>query len=162
LGDDIPLDTCLAEAREAGFEGIELGHKFPRDPALLRPLLAHRGLRLISGWYSGRLLERSVAEELVAIEPHRALLAGMGCAVLVYAETSGGSAGDLTRPLLSRPSLSDGVLSHRSGYRKVLSMLASQLCGIGYLAKISCARLSALSAAASGAMPLVTMSFQAI
>jgi inosose dehydratase len=98
LGGDIPLDTCLAEAHEAGFQGIELGHKFPRDPALLRPLLAHQGLRLISGWYSGRLLERSVAEELVAIEPHRALLAGMGCAVLVYAETSGGSAGDLTRP----------------------------------------------------------------
>jgi inosose dehydratase len=35
LGGDIPLDTCLAEASEAGFEGIELGHKFPRDPALL-------------------------------------------------------------------------------------------------------------------------------
>jgi inosose dehydratase len=108
LGGDIPLETCLAEAREAGFEGIELGHKFPRDPALLRPLLAHHGLRLVSGWHSGRLLERSVAEELEAIEPHRALLAAMGCAVLVYAETSGGIAGDRTRPLSSRPSLPDG------------------------------------------------------
>src|SRR5215472_4803634 len=76
LGGDIPLDSCLAEAREAGFKGIELGHKFPRDPAILRSLLAHHGLRLISGWYNGRLLERSVAEELEAAEPHRALLAG--------------------------------------------------------------------------------------
>jgi inosose dehydratase len=108
LGGDIPLDTCLAEAREAGFEGIELGHKFPRDPALLRPLLARRGLRLISGWYSGRLLERSVAEELEAVEPHRVLLAAMGCTVLVYAETTGGIAGDRTRPLSSRPSLPEG------------------------------------------------------
>ena len=108
LGGDIPLETCLAEAREAGFDGIELGHKFPRDPALLRPLLAHHGLRLVSGWHSGRLFERSVAEELEAIEPHRALLAAMGCAVLVYAETSGGIAGDRTRPLSSRPSLPDG------------------------------------------------------
>jgi inosose dehydratase len=108
LGGDIPLDTCLAEAREAGFEGIELGHKFPRDPALLRPLLAHHGLRLISGWYSGRLLERSLAEELEAVEPHRALLAAMGCTVLVYAETSGGITGDRTRPLSSRPRLPDG------------------------------------------------------
>jgi len=108
LGGDTPLDTCLAEAREAGFEGIELGHKFPRDPALLQPLLAHQALRLISGWYSGRLLERSVTEELEAIEPHRALLAAMGCAVLVYAETSGGIAGDRTRPLSTRPSLPDG------------------------------------------------------
>ena len=108
LGGGIPLDTCLAEAREAGFGGIELGHKFPRDPALLRPLLARRGLRLISGWYSGCLLERSVAEELDAVEPHRALLAAMGCTVLVYAETTGGIAGDRTRPLSSRPSLPEG------------------------------------------------------
>jgi inosose dehydratase len=32
----------------------------------------------------------------------------MGCAVLVYAETSGGIAGDRNRPLSSRPRLSDG------------------------------------------------------
>ena len=108
LGGDIPLDTCLAEAREAGFEGIEVGQKYPRDPALLRPLLAHRGLHLISGWYSGRLLERSVGEEVEAVEQHRALLAAMGCTILVYAETTGGIAGDRTRPLSSRPILLDG------------------------------------------------------
>src|SRR6202045_4556319 len=71
LGGDIPLDTCLAEASEAGFEGIELGHKFPRDPALLRPLLARRGLRLISGWYSGRLLARHRASGLCRHRPGR-------------------------------------------------------------------------------------------
>jgi inosose dehydratase len=108
LGGDIPLDTCLAETSEAGFEGIELGHKFPRDPALLQSLLGDHELHLVSGWYSGRLLERSVAEELVAIEPHRAVLAAMGSAVLVYAETSGGIAGDRTRPLSRRPSLPNG------------------------------------------------------
>jgi len=108
LGGDIPLDTCLAEAHELGFEGIELSHKFPRDPVLLGRLLAYHGLRLISGWYSGRLLERSVAEELGAIEPYRALLAAMSCTVLVYAETSGSVAGDRARPVSSRPSLPDG------------------------------------------------------
>jgi len=108
LGGDIPLDTCLAETSEAGFEGIELGHKFPRDPTLLQSLLGDHELHLVSGWYSGRLLERSVAEELVAIEPHRAVLAAMGSAVLVYAETSGGIAGDRTRPLSRRPSLPNG------------------------------------------------------
>ena len=108
LGGGIPLDTCLAETSEAGFEGIELGHKFPRDPALLQSLLGDHELHLVSGWYSGRLLERSVAEELVSIEQQRALLAAMGSAVLVYAETSGGIAGDRTRPLSSRPRLVDG------------------------------------------------------
>jgi inosose dehydratase len=105
LGGDIPLDTCLAEARLAGFEGIELGNKFPRDPELLRPILDRRGLSLVSGWYSGHLLERSVAEELAAVEPHRALLAVMGCAVLVYAETTGGIAADRNRALSTRPRL---------------------------------------------------------
>jgi len=105
LGGATPLETCLAEARLAGFEGIELGHKFPRDPAVLRAILERHGLSLISGWYSGRLLERSVAEEIAAIESHRALLAAMGCAVLVYAETTGSVAADRTRRLSSRPRL---------------------------------------------------------
>lgn len=37
LGGDIPLDTCLREAREAGYQGIELGRKFPRQASTLRP-----------------------------------------------------------------------------------------------------------------------------
>jgi inosose dehydratase len=82
LGGDIPLERCLAEARSAGYEGIELGRKFPRDPAVLRQILERFELALISGWYSGRLLERSVKAEIAAIEPHSSLLIAMGCAVL--------------------------------------------------------------------------------
>jgi inosose dehydratase len=107
LGGDTPLDTCLAEARQAGFAGIELGNKFPDDPTVLRPILERHGLALVSGWYSGRLLDRSVEEEVAEIEAHRALLVAMGCAVLVYAETSGGTAGDRRRPLSTRPRLPD-------------------------------------------------------
>ncbi len=33
LGGDTPLETCLAEARQAGFTGIEKGNKFPTDAA---------------------------------------------------------------------------------------------------------------------------------
>ena len=29
LGGETPLEVCLAEAKEAGFEGMELGNKFP-------------------------------------------------------------------------------------------------------------------------------------
>src|SRR5204862_6778008 len=109
--------------------GIELGNKFPRDPLLLRPILEHHGLALVSGWYSGRLLDRSVEEELAAIEPHRALLAAMGCAVLVYAETSGGIAGDRQRPLSSRLRLGDDDWRDFGGR---LTELAERLlqCGI--------------------------------
>ena len=30
LGGDTPLEVCLAETRQAGFAGTELGGKFPR------------------------------------------------------------------------------------------------------------------------------------
>jgi inosose dehydratase len=128
LGGDIPLERCLAEARAAGYEGIELGHKFPRDPAVLRPILEGFRLALISGWYSGRLLERSVSEEIAAIEPHSTLLAAMGCAVLVYAETSGSIHGDRRRPLSDRPRLGAGDW-HDFGGR--LSELADHLSARG-------------------------------
>ena len=82
LGGDTLLDSCLAEARAAGYDGIELGHKFPRDPAVLRHILERFGLALISGWYSGRLLEGSVSAEIAAIEAHSSLLVAMGCTVL--------------------------------------------------------------------------------
>lgn len=108
LGGATPLETCLAEARAAGFTGIELGHKFPREAQVLRPILERHGLALVSGWYSGHLLDRSASEELAAVTPHAALLAAMGCEVLVYAETTDGIAGRRDRPLSSRPRLGDG------------------------------------------------------
>jgi inosose dehydratase len=105
LGGATPLEQCLAEAAAAGFDGIELGGKFPREAGALRPILARRGLRLISGWYSARLLERSVEDEIAALEPHLALLEAMGCDVLVFAETTGAVHGDRHRPLSARPRL---------------------------------------------------------
>ena len=70
LGGDIPLDTCLREAREAGYQGIELGRKFPRQAATLGSMLAAADLRLASGWYSGMLADRSVEAELEAVREH--------------------------------------------------------------------------------------------
>jgi inosose dehydratase len=88
LGDETPLEVCLAEARAAGAEGIELGRKFPRRAAELRPILDRHGLALVSGWYGAELRRRSAREEIAAMQDHLALLADMGCAVMVFAEVS--------------------------------------------------------------------------
>src|SRR3712207_5918056 len=103
LGGATPLETCLAEAREAGFEGMELGHKFPREPAALKPALAPFGLACVSGWYSAELLNRSVDEEMKALRPHLDLLKAMGSTVLVFAETSNAIHGDRSKPVSQRP-----------------------------------------------------------
>jgi inosose dehydratase len=107
LGGDTPLETCLAEAKLAGYDGVELGNKFPRDADQLRPIVSRHGLSLVSGWYSGRLLERSPAEEIAAVESHLALLSAMGCTTMVFAEVSGCVHGDRKRPLSRRPHLGD-------------------------------------------------------
>jgi len=107
LGGETPLETCLTEARAAGFTGIELGHKFPRDAATLGPILERHALALVSGWYSARLLQRDAAEELVAMRPHMELLRGLGCDVLILAETSNAIHGDRSVPLSRRPVLPD-------------------------------------------------------
>lgn len=108
LGGATPLETCLAEARQAGYAGIELGNKFPRRAAALRPILARHGLALVSGWHSGRLLEHGVAGEIAAIEDHLTLLQAMGCAVLIFAETTGSIAGARATALSRRPRLAAG------------------------------------------------------
>lgn len=107
LGGETPLETCLAEGKAAGFAGFELGHKFPRDPAVLGPILQAHGLVLASGWFSGGLLARSVEQEIEALKPHVHLLKTLGCDALVYAEISASIQGQHKTPLSYRPRLRD-------------------------------------------------------
>jgi inosose dehydratase len=105
LGDDIPLEVCLAEARQAGYEGIELGRKFPRRADELGPILHRHGLRLVSGWYGARLLERAARDEIAAMADHFTLLQELGCSVMVFAEETGAVHGRRTVRLSRRPRL---------------------------------------------------------
>jgi inosose dehydratase len=107
LGGDIPLETCLAETRQAGFAGTELGGKFPRSGTALKPLLDGYGLELVSGWYDGRILEKEVEQEFDAILPHLTLLKHCGARHVVYADTSRGRHGAIHDPISRRPKLSD-------------------------------------------------------
>ena len=107
LGAETPLETCLAEAKIAGFAGVELGNKFPRVASELKPVLARHNLNLVSGWYGSRLLERDVDAEMAEAEPHIALLTALGCTVMVHAEVSRAVHGQRSTPLSRRPVLSD-------------------------------------------------------
>jgi inosose dehydratase len=105
LGGDTPLSTILADARDIGFAGVELGGKFPRDAAVLKSLLDGYGLDLIGGWYSGELLARDVEAEIAAAQAHLALLKAMGSTVFVHAETSNAIHGQRGVPLSGSPRL---------------------------------------------------------
>ena len=107
LGSDTPLSTILEDARDVGFSGVELGGKFPKDAAALKPLLAGYDLALVGGWFSGNLLVHDVDAEIAAAQDHLNLLKAMGSTVFVHAETSNAIHGQRTLPLSGTPRLDD-------------------------------------------------------
>ena len=102
LGGETPLEVALSEGKQIGYQGFELGNKFPRESTALRRVLGAYGLELVSGWYSGRLARRTVEEEIAAVGPHLALLADSGAKVMVYGEVADSIQG-APQPLYKRP-----------------------------------------------------------
>lgn len=88
LGGDTTLDELLTDVKEIGFEGVELGNKFPRNAATLKPIMQSYGLDVVSGWYSANLLKHDAGAEIAALAQHRELLEAMGSDVFILAETS--------------------------------------------------------------------------
>ena len=107
LGGDTPLETCLAEARAAGFTGIEKGNKFPSQPQALLDVLARHSLAFVSGWYGAELRFRDVEAEIAAMRPHLELLRACGAAVMVFAETSATVQGSRNTPVADRPRMTE-------------------------------------------------------
>lgn len=128
LGGDTPLETCLAETKLAGYAGTELGGKFPRQSAVLKPIMERFGLKVISGWYDGRCAEKDVSGEMDAIGDHLQLLKDMGSTHVVYADTSLGRHGAIWGPISQRPSLS---AEQWPAYGRKLTELAERMADFG-------------------------------
>lgn len=86
LAGDVPLDHILAEMRQAGFAGSELGHAYPRTADALGAALARHSLRLVSGWHSTYLASRELGAEETSFRTHLALLKALGAQVAIVAE----------------------------------------------------------------------------
>ena len=95
---------------------------------MLEPLLSAHGLRLVSGWYSGGLLTKSVDEEYEALASHVELLCDLRSEVLIYCDTTGSVHGDPDVPLSRRPILSSEALKT---YGESLTQLGARLLSRG-------------------------------
>jgi inosose dehydratase len=107
LGGDTSLDTCLRERRSAGFTGTETGVKFPMDAGVLGPILGRHDLRLVSGWFSGELLCRSLSEEKDRMAAQLSTFKALAAPVLIYAETTGSVQSKQRIGVSRRPRLTD-------------------------------------------------------
>jgi inosose dehydratase len=128
IGGDTPLETCLAEAKEAGFEGVEKGNKMPNDGAALKAKFAEFGLVFVGGWYSTELLLRSAREEFEAAQAHIAMTKGARAGILIAAETSNAIHGNCAAPLSKRPRLAK---ADWAGFGAKMTEFASRVADVG-------------------------------
>jgi inosose dehydratase len=125
LGGETSLETCLAESRLAGFAGVETGGKFPKTSAQLHEVLAAHELQLVSGWYSGTLLDADLETEKRQVVDQLTLFRDCGAAVLVYGETASTIQNKQNVPIARRRVLTDREIE---AYGHKLTEFA-QFCG---------------------------------
>ena len=107
LGGETSLETCLSEAKIAGFMGVETGGKFPKNSKELKPILDHHEINLCGGWYSGTLLDNDLEDEKLKVRTQMDLFIDLGAPCLVYGETAGTIQNIRNAPLNSRRILSE-------------------------------------------------------
>ena len=128
LGQHITLEQCLTEAKAAGYEGMELGHKFPRQPITLKSVLAPHQLALVGGWYSTFLLQRDAENEFKEAQEHIRLLTAMGAEVFIAAECTNSVHSDRSKKLSARPKMNNGDWSR---FGMELTRFAEMVAGEG-------------------------------
>lgn len=83
----IPFEQCVSEMALAGFVGCSVGHKYPTDPAVLKPALALRGLRVSEPWVSTYFTIKAMREQTLETVAHQLdFIGAMGGTDLVVAE----------------------------------------------------------------------------
>ncbi|WP_367846866.1 myo-inosose-2 dehydratase [Rhodoferax sp. WC2427] len=103
LGGETLLETALSEGKEIGYEGFELGNKFPKDGPGLKAKLDEFGVACVSGWYSGFLGNDTVEAEIERCKAHMAKLKYNGVKVVVYGECADTIQGQIDVPVSKRP-----------------------------------------------------------
>lgn len=87
LGDRTSFEQVVSEMALAGYQGCSVGHNFPRDPAMLKPALELRGLRVSEPWASTYFTVNEMEEQTEAgCREQLAFIKAMGGTDLVVAE----------------------------------------------------------------------------
>ncbi|WP_395818933.1 TIM barrel protein, partial [Devosia sp.] len=107
LSDDVSLEECLRQSRSAGFTGMEKGRRFPDDPDVMLPILKAADVTLCGGWFSGTLVNEDLETNKARIAPMIELFKAVDAPCIVYGEVGRSIQGDRSKPLATKPKLSD-------------------------------------------------------
>jgi inosose dehydratase len=102
LGGHIAFEQCVSEMALAGYEGCEVGRKFPKGPEVLLPALNLRHLRICNAWFSAYLTTRPLEQNISAFRAHCGFLNVVGAKVVGISEQGGSIQGDKSMPVFER------------------------------------------------------------
>ncbi|QEL85864.1 myo-inosose-2 dehydratase [Bacillus mycoides] len=99
LGAENTFEQCISEMALAGFNGSEVGNKYPRNTVVLKKSLELRNLEIASAWFSAFLTTKPLEETVQAFIKHRDFLHAMGAKVIVVSEQGHSIQGLMDVPL---------------------------------------------------------------
>lgn len=124
LGKNTDAQTVLIDAAAAGYAGVENSRVFPDNTNDLNALLGNHGLSFVTGWYSGFLAERDVANEQLAAKDFATFLRDANSTIMVYGECGHMTGDALDVPLKQRLQLNKTDIAD---YGKRLTQFADTL-----------------------------------
>ena len=99
LGEENTFEQCVSEMALAGFTGSEVGNKYPKDLAVLKPALDLRGIEICNQWFSSFLITQPFEEVEKACRAQLAFLKAMGSKIIGFSEQSHSVQGQLKTPI---------------------------------------------------------------
>ena len=107
LGAENTFQQIVSEMALAGFIGSEVGSKYPRDPAVLKPMLDIRGIQIVNAWFSTFFANGDKAKTIDEFINHRDFLHAMGAKVIGCSEQSLSIQGTTKAVLEEKPHFTD-------------------------------------------------------
>jgi inosose dehydratase len=100
LGRENTFEQCVSEMALAGYEGTEVGNRYPRDPVVLKKALDLRGLIVCNAWFSAHLTVQPYGDVERAFLAHRDFLHALGARVIGACEQGHSIQGKQEVPVL--------------------------------------------------------------
>lgn len=116
LGGHISFEQCIAEMKQAGYTGCEVGNKFPTDPKELLKALKPYDLQIASQWCSLHFTVKGRFDETIRrFKRQLKFLKNVGAKVIVVCE-KGGSIQEKQKPMFGH----DKVIFDDNDWKKFI------------------------------------------
>ncbi|NLL56196.1 MAG: myo-inosose-2 dehydratase [Clostridiales bacterium] len=99
LGGEITFEQCISEMALAGFEGCEIGNKFPKDIEKLKKALKLRNLQIANRWFSSYILTKQFDEVEKDFRQNCKFLTTLGAEIIGVSEQSYSIQGQINTPV---------------------------------------------------------------